>query len=134
MGTRLAWVHATTFAAEPVSAKRARAFVAARLIEHRLWHLVDPVRVVASELATNAMMQGSAPFTVTLSASDEVVVLSLRQDGTGLPTQRVSPETELAGPGLAIVEVLSRSWGVTTAEDGARELWAAFPAVVRDAR
>jgi len=92
------------------------------------------VRVVASELATNAMMQGPAPFTLTLSASDEVVVLALRQDGTTLPRQRVSSETELIGPGLAIVEVLSRSWGVVTADDGARELWATFAATVREGR
>ena len=133
METSPTWLHSTTFAAEPISAKRARAFVGARLIEHRLWHLVDPVRVVASELVTNAVVQGPAPITLTLSASTEDVVLSLRRPGSDLPRQRVPPEKELRGLGLTIVEVLSRSWGVTTDDDGGRELWASFPARARSA-
>jgi hypothetical protein len=133
MGTGPTWVHANTFTAEPVSVGRARAFVCARLIEHRLWHLVDPVRVVASELATSAMMHGSPSFTLTLSAADEAVILSLRPDGGTVPTQRLSPESALSGPGLVIVEVLSRDWGVTTDADGGRGLWASFPAQARPA-
>jgi hypothetical protein len=125
-GSGSTWVHADTFPAEPISARRARAFVAARLIEHRVWHLVDPVRVVASELATSTMVHGAAPFTLTLSSSLEVVVLSLRPEGATVPRQRTSPEENLVGPGRAIVEVLSRSWGVTTHDDGSVELWASF--------
>ena len=133
MDTSSTWFHANTFPAQPVSARHARAFVAACLIEHRVWHLVDPVRVVASELATSALMHGSAPFTMTLSANAEVVVLTLGQDGAHVPTQRSSSEDDLLGARRAIVEVLSRSWGVTMAGDGGRELWAIFPAAARDA-
>jgi hypothetical protein len=134
METRLAWFHAHTFPAEPVSARHARTFVVARLVQHQMWHLVDPVRVVASELATSAMMHDSTPFTLTLAADDELVRLSLRRNGANVPRQRSSPDDDLLGPRRAIVEVLSRSWGVRTADDGDRELWATFPTVAREAR
>ena len=134
METRCTWFHANTFPAEPVSARHARTFVVACLVQHRVWHLVDPVRVVASELATSAMMHGSTPFTLTLSADDVLVRLSLRRDGANVPRQRPSLEDDLLGPRRAVVEVLSRSWGVTTADDGGRELWATFPTVAREAR
>ena len=134
METRLTWFHANTFLAEPVSARHARTFVVACLVQHRMWHLVDPVRVVTSELATSTIVHGSTPFTLTLSADDELVRLSLRRDGANVPRQRSSLEDEMLGPRRAIVEVLSRSWGVSIADDGDRELWATFPTVARETR
>jgi hypothetical protein len=133
MDTSSTWFHADTFLADLVSARHARAFVAACLVEHRVWHLVDPVRVVASELATSAILDGSVAFTMTLSANVEIVTLTLRRDGAQVPTPRSSPEGELLGPRRAIIEVLSRSWGVTTGRDGGREMWATFPAAARAA-
>jgi hypothetical protein len=131
MGTTPAWSHTNTFPGQPVSASKARAFVGAVLVEHRLWHLVHPVRVVASELATNAMLHGAAPFTLTLSVRVDDVVLSVRRAQPRVPTQREPSTVELVGPGLAIVEVLSREWGAATDEDGGTVLWAAFPAQPR---
>jgi hypothetical protein len=72
------WSHATTFEATPISASEARAFVSHRLLGHRLVHLTDPVRLVASELATNALVHAQTACSVTLSADDHAVMLTVR--------------------------------------------------------
>jgi hypothetical protein len=132
VGTSVAWSHTNTFPVAPVSAKRARAFVGALLVEHRLWHLVDPVRVVTSELATHAMMGSASPFTLTLSRRDDDVVLALRREESVLPNQRTSSGTDLLGPRMVIVELLSRDWGVKSYSEGGTELWVSFLAQVRN--
>jgi hypothetical protein len=57
-GHEVCWSHQATFQASPISASRARDFVTRRLIDHRLLSLVDPVRLVAGELSTNALAPG----------------------------------------------------------------------------
>lgn len=66
------WSHRTDLPAEPVSTSKARDFVCAHLAEHDLRHLVDDIRLVASELATNAMAHAQTPFSVTLAQTDGV--------------------------------------------------------------
>jgi hypothetical protein len=73
-GNGFSWSHQAAFEGSAISASRARDFVTRRLIEHRLLHLVDPVRLVASELATNALVHGQTAFTVTLEASEQTVM------------------------------------------------------------
>jgi anti-sigma regulatory factor (Ser/Thr protein kinase) len=52
------WSDHTVLPASPDSPAEARAFVVRLLVEHRLLYLVDDVRLVASELATNAVVHG----------------------------------------------------------------------------
>lgn len=74
------WSHGTTLAATPISASEARAFVSHHLVDNRLLHLVEPVRLVVSELATNALVHGRTPFVVTLSREDDTVRLTVQDD------------------------------------------------------
>ncbi len=62
------WSHETELEAESASASNARDFVCLHLDEHDLSHLVDDMRLVTSELATNALVHAHTPFTVTLAA------------------------------------------------------------------
>ena len=48
---RHTWSHQAAFEATPASASRARSFVVRHLVDHGLRYLVEPVRLVASELA-----------------------------------------------------------------------------------
>jgi hypothetical protein len=120
------WSYRTTLPAEPVSAPRARAFVCRHLIEHGLAYLVDPVRLVVSELATHTMVHARGAFTITLSRIDRAVVLTVREElsEVRLPTQRQAPD--LAGRGLRIVEIISSDWGVTPDRSGGPTVWASF--------
>jgi anti-sigma regulatory factor (Ser/Thr protein kinase) len=114
---------------EPVNASRARAFVRRKLAEHDLSHLSDDVEVVVSELATNAMLHAHTPFTVSLHAFDQTLLLEV-EDGSVRGDLRVrddaaAPDFDTHGRGLGIVAVLSREWGVDSLPCG-KSVWAEF--------
>jgi hypothetical protein len=120
------WSHQATFEASPISACQARAFVSRHLIDHRLLYLVDPARLVASELATNALVHAQTAFSVTLAASNQTVQLTVRDDSLALPTRRAAQAMDLSGRGLEIVGILSRDWGTTEDGAGPKAVWASF--------
>jgi len=121
------WRYETTFAAEPASVTRARAFVCRHLLEHRLWHLVDPVRVVASELSTNAASGVDTPFTLTLWASGSQVYVAVRDDGAQtLGSTEPGARRRLR---LTIVALLSQECGERPDGHGGCEVWASFAAL-----
>ena len=122
----VSWSHETVLAAEPVSASKARGFVHQHLVAHDLQYLVEDIRLVASELATNAVRHARTPFVVTLSEGDGVVRLAIR-DGSPLPPVRSVPQfMDLGGRGLVLVEQLSHEWGTSTDVSGSKSVWASF--------
>ena len=127
MGSSTFWSHQTRLPAEPLSASRARAFVSHHLVEHRLMQPVNPLRLVASELATNALLHAGTPFTVTLSETDNAVRLAVKDDSSAPPGPRAPQVMDMGGHRLAIVGVLSQHWGVSTDHRGAKTVWACFP-------
>src|SRR6476620_3723124 len=84
MARMTVWSHRASFPAEAGSAGRAREFVRDRLVEHDLRYLVDDVRLVASELATNATVHARTAFTIRLERLGGVVFLVV-QDGSASP-------------------------------------------------
>ena len=126
-GNALSWSHQTTFECTPISASEARAFVSGHLVDHQLLHLVDPVRLVASELATNALVHAKSPFSVTLAALGETLLLTVRDDSSSMPVRRAPHVMDLAGRGLEIVSVTSLEWGTIQADvAGRKAVWASF--------
>ena len=71
------WSYESDFAAEPASVAAAREFVQQHLSHYGLDHLTEDVRLVVSELATNSMVHARTPFTVTLTARDHSVLLTV---------------------------------------------------------
>ena len=67
MASVTAWWHEQIFAVEPPSVALARDFVCQHLVAHHQTHLVDDVRLVVSELATNAVVHAQTRFGVCLS-------------------------------------------------------------------
>jgi anti-sigma regulatory factor (Ser/Thr protein kinase) len=121
------WSYDTRLSADPRSPARARAFVVHHLVEHRLLTLVDPVRLVASELATNALVHAQTSFTLTLSQRDHVVTLSVKDEQPTRVPSLAAPEVLAEhGHGLRIVDLMSGSWGVSTDPHGAKLVWASF--------
>ena len=121
------WTYQATFEASPIRASRARAFVARHLVEHRLVYLVDPVRLVMSELAANSLVHAQTAFTVTLEGLDETVLLTVRDDSLALPTRRRAAQTlDPGGRGLEIVDIVSLEWGVNEDGAGSKAVWASF--------
>ncbi|MFL6003984.1 MAG: ATP-binding protein [Nocardioides sp.] len=126
------WSHQTTLEASPISAFQARDFVTHHLVDHRLLYLVDPVRLVASELATNALVHAQTAFSVTLEASDQTVLLTVRDNSRAVPTPRAAQAMDLSGRGLEIVGIVSREWGIKEEGLASKAVWASF--AVRRAR
>jgi hypothetical protein len=91
------WSHQATFEASPISASQARVFVSRHLIEHRPLYLVDPVRLVMSELATNSLVHAQTGFTVTLAGLDDTVLLTVRDDSLAFPTRRAAQTLDPGG-------------------------------------
>ncbi len=127
------WSHETVLAAEPVSASKARDFICLHLVAHDLLYLVDDVRLVASELATNAMVHARTPFVVTLSEAKGVVLLAVRDGSASVPVRAAPRVTDMGGRGLVLVELLSHEWGASTDGDGSKSVWASFATRTRPA-
>jgi anti-sigma regulatory factor (Ser/Thr protein kinase) len=121
-----AWSHETLLAVEPVSASRARDFVCEHLVAHGLLYLVEDIRLVASELATNAMVHAHRPFVVTLSEMNGVVLLAIRDGSTSVPVRTTPQVMDMGGRGLMLVELLSEQWGARSEGDGSKSVWASF--------
>ncbi len=121
------WSARTVLSADAVSVARARDFVRAELVDHDLPHLVEDVRLVVSELATNATLHAGTPFEVTLGRVDGVVRVVVEDGSPVAPAHpvRVS-SSDIGGRGLQIVAALSSGWGVDHRRDGSKSVWATF--------
>ena len=126
MGVDTAWLHTTELAAEAGSASEARVFVTLHLLAHGLGHLVDDVRLVVSELATNAMVHAQTPFMVILQALDGSVRLEVQDGSQAGPILVMARGLDTGGRGVAIVNALSRDWGVIANLSGGKSVWAEF--------
>jgi anti-sigma regulatory factor (Ser/Thr protein kinase) len=120
------WSHETVLPAGAISASQAREFVRFHLQEHHLPHLVEDVRLVVSELATNAVTHAGTPFTVVLLADAHRVLLTVQDGSPSPPFQVATQALDMGGRGLFIVNMVSRQWGVEIRPDGIKSVWAAF--------
>jgi anti-sigma regulatory factor (Ser/Thr protein kinase) len=121
------WCDEIVLAADVSSARRARSFVTHQLIEHRLPYLVDEVRLVASELATNAVVHAATEFTVVLEGKATSVLLTVSDGSSGaLRPLDIAPATAASGRGLHIVNIVSQEWGVGDLEGSSKSVWARF--------
>jgi hypothetical protein len=126
MSVHRSWSHQVELTPEAGSVSHARGFVAGHLIDHGLAHLVDDVVLVVSELATNALVHARSPFLVTLAAVDEMVLLEVRDATHTAPTRVAARTLDTSGRGMAIVQTLSRDWGVSAPGSGGKSVWAQF--------
>lgn len=127
----LPWHFQAVWPAEPACIAQSRAFVSSHLAEHDLPTLIDPVRLVVSELVTNAVLHSQSPFTVTLARRDHEVRLAVKDGSmTPVPTSPRQDSQPVGGRGLYVVDMFSSSWGVTTEKEG-KSVWATFTVTQR---
>jgi anti-sigma regulatory factor (Ser/Thr protein kinase) len=99
----------------------ARQFVATTVAA---WGLApDDAGLVATELATNALVHARSPFAVSVDYQPPRLVVEVTDDG---PWE--SPSSVIKGKGLAVVEHLS-TWGVRRHMNGGKTVWAALTVV-----
>jgi len=123
----------------PESAQAAREFTVATLHEWQLESLTEDAVVIASELATNAILHGTAVTTgdvaddpgrapVELSwclQASRLICMVTDQASTAPAVAAQDPEAE-SGHGLRIVGALAVAWGWTILGTGEKAVWAAL--------
>ena len=112
------------FAPDELSAARARRFVRDSLDGVLSPGLQADVVLVASELATNAVVHAGTPFEVALTLDGSLRV-EVSDDDPTLPRPRLVSASETAGRGLHIVGELARRWGARPTDTG-KTVWAEF--------
>ena len=120
------WSRDAVSSAAPRTASSARDLVSSYLTEHGLLHLEDSVRVVVSELVSNALVHARTPFTITLSQSSRTLLLRVEDGSPEPPVLRTPSPMDDSGHGLRLVEALSRDWGHTPTPEGSKVVWATF--------
>ena len=105
---------------------KAREFVCQHLVQHDLLYLVEDVRLVVSELATNAMLHARTPFAVSLERFVRVVLLTVRDSSASGPERVAADVLDTHGRGLVIVDHVSHDWGVAMGSRGSKSVWASF--------
>jgi len=92
------------------SVSRARSFaVAASGADART---ADVLRLVVSELATNAVLHAGSAFTVRVIRARDLLRVEIADHCVELPTPRQHSPRAVTGRGLSIVEQMVARWGV----------------------
>jgi anti-sigma regulatory factor (Ser/Thr protein kinase) len=117
-----------SFPPMPESVGRARQFAARTLAAWGAEQLEDDVRVVASELATNALLHARTEFTLGLSLDSDRLRVTMVDGSPVQPRMRRFDSTEsTTGRGLRMVRELTQAWGVE--QDGVgKVVWCEFHA------
>ena len=114
-----------TLACLPQSAGAARRIVAAHLARWDMDGLVDDAGVVVSELVANAATHtGGTQIGLTVALErDRTVRIAVRDCSRSLPHRFSDSADQEHGRGIAVIESLSTSWGVTVLPVG-KVVWA----------
>jgi len=114
----------TTLTPKPSSAGEARRWVTELLTRWDLAALVDDLRLVVSELVSNAVLHARTAVEVALSVGEGVIELAVRDRNPRTPRPRVANRGAEApgGRGLLLVQELSDDWGVSERMDG-KDVW-----------
>ena len=117
-GASVSVARSDLFPCHPASVRAARHFVDGCVELLGLRPLPD-VRLMVSELATNAVLHSGARFDVTVERLDERAVrVEVRDFGTGLPQYFSRGVAAENGRGLQIVDLLAETWGVDSRPGG----------------
>ena len=97
--------------AESVAA--ARRYAVGVLLSRGLAQMEDDVRIVVSELATNAVLHAGTAFTVSLTIGSRRLRVAVSDGSPTRPRSRRRGDLEAtSGRGLQMVAELSAAWGV----------------------
>jgi anti-sigma regulatory factor (Ser/Thr protein kinase) len=84
----------------------------------------DELRLITSELVTNAVQHAHTRFQVKLIRDGYTFLLSVTDQSPSTPRLYQEPDTlRQHGRGLVIVEALATSWGIQTV-NGGKSIWA----------
>ena len=123
------WSKELHVAPDTTSPAQARRYVEKFLDQQDLGYLADDVRLVVSELVTNAAVHARTRIRVQIEEMAFCVKLTVYDQSADLPVSslaaRVCADDE-SGRGLWIVDACSADWGVDLTDGGEKCTWALF--------
>jgi serine phosphatase RsbU (regulator of sigma subunit)/anti-sigma regulatory factor (Ser/Thr protein kinase) len=102
---------------------RVRAYVADELRRLDRLDLTDDAELVASELATNAVLHGDGIVRVAVDPSDDGVRVEVEDRTRVAPVLALATSDAMTGRGLRLVAAMATRWGVEPSDDG-KVVWA----------
>jgi len=111
---------------DPASATRARELAREKLAAICTPDALDTVALLVTELVTNAVLHAHTPLRLVIEATRDHVRVRVEDESGGYPERRSYPSDAVTGRGLALVEVLSSSWGVEPTASG-KVVWCEIP-------
>lgn len=115
-----------TFPGAPASAGEARHFVAGCVQSWGLESAADAAELLTSEIVTNSILHASGEIEVYVERDEGLVVVSVKDHSTSLPSLRSYDPCAGTGRGLQLVELLSHEWGVQGGV-GHKVVWFSLP-------
>ena len=103
---------------------RIRAFVAEELRRLDRIDLTDDAALVASELATNAVLHGDGIVRVAVDPVHEGVRLEVEDRTRVPPVLALATSDAMTGRGLRLVAAMASRWGVDPSDGGGKVVWA----------
>ncbi|WP_413774973.1 ATP-binding protein [Actinocorallia sp. A-T 12471] len=101
---------------------RARKWAASVAAPHASSPAIDTLRLLTSEIATNALQHGGATgiVRVALLLADESARLRVEvyDEGGGVPSRRTASDEDEDGRGLFLLDALAHAWGHDPGPDG----------------
>lgn len=104
--------------------REARRFVEAKICREHAWRALSPVKLAASEFATQAALIGDGPLTVGLNC-DLTTVTVWVVFPTSVPVFG-APLTSFDDVAARVIEGISRDWGAECLREAER-LWCTIP-------
>src|SRR3954447_15130257 len=89
-------------------------------------NLADDAELLASEIATNAIVHSATLITVLAVVRGGELVVTVSDDGHMRPVVRSMHDDTESGRGMHVVDELAGAWGVTPRDFG-KTVWFAFP-------
>lgn len=102
---------------EPSSVARARAFVL-EAAEPSTDRVAQHVELLASEVATNAVLHARTAFTMRVGRRDGTIRVEAEDGNSALPRRKRYGPTAAVGRGLLLIERIADRWGVRPEPDG----------------
>lgn len=113
-------------AAEVESAGSARRFVETTLRGWDSGQPLDVIKLLVSELVTNAVLHAHSPPEVTVQLRRDTVRVEVMDASSSLPVVRKAASYDTSGRGMALVETLSSAWGAEP-RPGGKVVWFEVP-------
>jgi anti-sigma regulatory factor (Ser/Thr protein kinase) len=100
-----------------------RTFVADVLRSWEADDVADSAQIIASELATNAVVHARSPFRLSIARRPDAIEIAVRDASTAPAELRPIDAGRVGGRGLVLIAELSKSWGTHDETDG-KTVWA----------